>query len=274
MRFFLYGWRSLKIVFISQDVAFLFLKESWEMVKNPMASKGSPLHGPRIKLIDNAHKLFLETKEHVFESKEAEEHAKLLRWHLHLVYLRTCLICRIALFFNTLFWFFLQLNEIHSSKLIFSSHCVSYSQDINCYQIIIFTLFELFLCCLKSKFYFLHHVNYNFWAHDHRMQQELEASTKQPIFVDSSVIDTIRTCIVLGNHRAALKVKTEFKVCKCCYSSFPLFYMYNEVWKWKMFRSFSAFWFVSNADKLCTLHITLILKFLSCSGFREAVVLA
>lgn len=77
---FLSIWvRSLKIVFISQDVAFLFLKESWEMVKNPMASKGSPLHGPRIKLIDNAHKLFLETKEHVFESKEAEEHAKLLR---------------------------------------------------------------------------------------------------------------------------------------------------------------------------------------------------
>lgn len=69
----------MKIVFISQDVAFLFLKESWEMAKNPLASKGSPLHGPRIKLIDNAHKLFLETKEQVFESKEAEEHAKLLR---------------------------------------------------------------------------------------------------------------------------------------------------------------------------------------------------
>lgn len=44
------------------------------------------------------------------------------------------------------------------------------------------------------------------------MQQEFEASTKQPIFVDSSVNDTIRTCIVLGNHRAAAKVKTEFKV--------------------------------------------------------------
>lgn len=45
------------------------------------------------------------------------------------------------------------------------------------------------------------------------MQHELEVSTKQAIFVDSSISDTIRTCIVLGNHRAAVKVKTEFKVC-------------------------------------------------------------
>lgn len=44
------------------------------------------------------------------------------------------------------------------------------------------------------------------------MQHDLEVTTKQPIFVDSSISDTIRTCIVLGNHRAALKVKTEFKV--------------------------------------------------------------
>ncbi|KAF3445002.1 hypothetical protein FNV43_RR14695 [Rhamnella rubrinervis] len=91
--------------------------------KNPMASKGSPLHGPRIKLIEKAQHLFSETKEHTFESKAAEEHAKLLR-----------------------------------------------------------------------------------------MQHELEVTTKQAIFVDSSISDTIRTCIVLGNHRAATKVKTEFKV--------------------------------------------------------------
>lgn len=44
-----------------------------------MASKGSPLHGPRIKLIEKAQSLFAETKEHNFESKAAEEHAKLLR---------------------------------------------------------------------------------------------------------------------------------------------------------------------------------------------------
>lgn len=45
-----------------------------------------------------------------------------------------------------------------------------------------------------------------------RVQHELEVSTKQAIFVDSSISDTIRTCIVMGNHRAALKVKNEFKV--------------------------------------------------------------
>ncbi|KAH1197654.1 hypothetical protein AAZX31_18G104300 [Glycine max] len=122
-----YKHEFLKDFFLStgqlQDVAFLLWKESWELGKNPMASKGSPLHGPRIKLIEKAHGLFAETKEHTFESKAAEEHAKLLR-----------------------------------------------------------------------------------------IQHELEVTTKQAIFVDSSISDTIRTCIVLGNHRAAMKVKTEFKV--------------------------------------------------------------
>ena len=60
-------------------MALLLWKESWEIGKNSMASKGSPLHGPRIKLIEKAHDLFSETKEHNFESKAAEEHAKLLR---------------------------------------------------------------------------------------------------------------------------------------------------------------------------------------------------
>lgn len=54
-----------------------------------MASKGSPLHGPRIKLIEKAQNLFAETKEHTFESKAAEEHAKLLRCdYLFLLYTR------------------------------------------------------------------------------------------------------------------------------------------------------------------------------------------
>ncbi|KAL3821342.1 hypothetical protein ACJIZ3_007247 [Penstemon smallii] len=122
-----YKHEFLKDFFLStgqiQDVAFLLWKESWELSKNPMASKGSPLHGPRIKMIEKAQNLFTETKEHTFESKAAEEHAKLLR-----------------------------------------------------------------------------------------IQHELEVTTKQAIFVDSSISDTIRTCIVLGNHRAAMKVKTEFKV--------------------------------------------------------------
>lgn len=122
-----YKHEFLKDFFLStgqlQEVAFLLWKESWELGKNPMASRGSPLHGPRIKIIEKAQNLFLETKEYTFEAKAAEEHAKLLR-----------------------------------------------------------------------------------------MQHELEVSTKQAIFVDSSISDTIRTCIVLGNHRAAMKVKTEFKV--------------------------------------------------------------
>ncbi|KAL6553851.1 vacuolar protein sorting-associated protein 16 [Orobanche minor] len=122
-----YKHEFLKDFFLStgqlQDVAFLLWKESWELAKNLMASKGSPLHGPRIKLIEKAHNLFTETKEHIFESKAAEEHAKLLR-----------------------------------------------------------------------------------------IQHELEVTTKQAIFVDSSISDTIRTCIVLGNHRAANRVKNEFKV--------------------------------------------------------------
>lgn len=93
------------------------------MSKNPMASKGSPLHGPRVKLIEKVQHLFVETKENFFESKAAEEHAKLLR-----------------------------------------------------------------------------------------IQHEIEVNTKQAIFMDSSISDTIRTCIVLGNHRGANRVKTEFKV--------------------------------------------------------------
>ncbi|KAI3882164.1 hypothetical protein MKW92_008320 [Papaver armeniacum] len=83
----------------------------------------SPLHGPRINLIEQTQSLFAKTKERTFESKAAEEHARLLR-----------------------------------------------------------------------------------------IQHELEVSTRQTIFVDSSVGDTIRTCIELGNHQAAMKVRSEFKV--------------------------------------------------------------
>ncbi|VAH62507.1 unnamed protein product [Triticum turgidum subsp. durum] len=118
---------ALKDFFLStgrlQDAGFLLLKESRELERNPMASKGSPLHGPQVRLVEQAHRLFAETKEHLFESKSAEEHAKLLR-----------------------------------------------------------------------------------------VQHQLEVSTKQAIFVGSSVSDTIKTCIVMGNERAAVKVKSEFKV--------------------------------------------------------------
>jgi hypothetical protein len=56
------------------------LKESRELERNPMASKGSPLHAPQVRFIEQAHRLFAETKEHVFESKASEEHAKLIRY--------------------------------------------------------------------------------------------------------------------------------------------------------------------------------------------------
>ncbi|KAM0858443.1 hypothetical protein ACQ4PT_047830 [Festuca glaucescens] len=117
---------ALKDFFLStgrlQDAAFLLLKESRELEKNPVASKGS-IHVPQVRLIDQAYRLFAETKEHLFESKSAEEHAKLLR-----------------------------------------------------------------------------------------VQHNLEVSTKQAIFLGSSVSDTIKTCIAMGNERAAAKVKSEFKV--------------------------------------------------------------
>ncbi|KAL2623066.1 hypothetical protein R1flu_003271 [Riccia fluitans] len=45
-----------------------------------------------------------------------------------------------------------------------------------------------------------------------KVQQDLEAATGQPIFVDSSISDTIRTCITLGNNRAAQRIRTDFKV--------------------------------------------------------------
>ncbi|CAH1449031.1 unnamed protein product [Lactuca virosa] len=41
-----------------KHVAYLLWKESWELAKNPMATRGSPLHTPRIKLIEKAQNLF------------------------------------------------------------------------------------------------------------------------------------------------------------------------------------------------------------------------
>lgn len=70
---------------------------------------------------------------------------------------------------------------------------------------------SLFILCSSSNclFILLSVVLFATWF---RIQHELEASTKQAIFVDSSINDTIRTCIVLRNNRAAAKVKSEFKV--------------------------------------------------------------
>jgi hypothetical protein len=55
-----------------------------------------------------------------------------------------------------------------------------------------------------------------------RVQHNLEVSTKQAIFLGSSVSDTIKTCIAMGNERAAVKVKSEFKVLKIVFNHFSL----------------------------------------------------
>ncbi|KAK9150902.1 hypothetical protein Syun_009211 [Stephania yunnanensis] len=119
-------WPSVLVQFYINTPDFIcatFVLEEKMWIVAKLIVKRVSTSWPRIKLIEKAHNLFAETKENTFESKAAEEHAKLIR-----------------------------------------------------------------------------------------MQHELEVTTKQAIFVDSSINDTIRTCIVLGNHRAAMKVRTEFKV--------------------------------------------------------------
>ncbi|KAG6541575.1 hypothetical protein Mapa_017028 [Marchantia paleacea] len=106
-----------------QCCAEVFLRESWSCAQSIVVRQGSALQGPRVKLIEQSAELYAQTKDHSFEAKAAEEHARLLK-----------------------------------------------------------------------------------------VQQDLEAATGQPIFVDSSVSDTIRTCITLGNHRAAQRIRTDFKV--------------------------------------------------------------
>ncbi|EFJ24200.1 hypothetical protein SELMODRAFT_101752 [Selaginella moellendorffii] len=101
----------------------LLLWEAWAQSKNPVTRQGSPLQGPRIRLIEEAQRLFSHSKEHDFEAKACDEQARLLK-----------------------------------------------------------------------------------------IQHELEAKTGKAIFVDTSVSDTIRTCIVLKNHREAQRIRVEFKV--------------------------------------------------------------
>ncbi|MCE3215667.1 vacuolar protein sorting-associated protein 16 [Datura stramonium] len=52
-----------------------------------MASKGSPLHGPRIKLVEKAQHIFAETEEYIFGSKAAEDGALSLFLLLAFTYL-------------------------------------------------------------------------------------------------------------------------------------------------------------------------------------------
>ena len=45
-----------------------------------------------------------------------------------------------------------------------------------------------------------------------RLQTDLEAETGNACFLGLSLADTLRQCISLGNHRAAGRVRTEFKI--------------------------------------------------------------
>ena len=50
------------------------------------------------------------------------------------------------------------------------------------------------------------------WARLRRLQTDLEAETGNACFLGLSLADTLRQCISLGNHRAAGRVRTEFKI--------------------------------------------------------------
>ena len=50
------------------------------------------------------------------------------------------------------------------------------------------------------------------WARLRRLQTELEAETGNACFLGLSMADTLRQCISLGNHRAAGRVRTEFRI--------------------------------------------------------------
>ena len=63
-----------------QSAAEVFLKESWSYSRSIANRSGSALQGPRLKTIDQASDLYAQTKEHVFESKAAEEQGKLLKY--------------------------------------------------------------------------------------------------------------------------------------------------------------------------------------------------
>ena len=50
------------------------------------------------------------------------------------------------------------------------------------------------------------------WAKLRRLQTDLEAETGNACFLGLNLADTLRQCIALGNHRAAGRVRAEFKI--------------------------------------------------------------
>jgi hypothetical protein len=50
------------------------------------------------------------------------------------------------------------------------------------------------------------------WARLRRAQAELEEETGNAAFLGASLADTLRQCVRLGNHRAAARLRADFKV--------------------------------------------------------------
>jgi hypothetical protein len=173
---------------LPQGAAEVFLRESWSYSQSLGNRSGSALQGPRLKTIEQASEIYAQTKEHGFESKAAEEQARLLKYVL-LPFNLTFLFCTV---------------ECSEPNFI----CLFTSGSVAIWSSVV--LGPLHLMALET----LTNESIMIAMMWHRLQQEFEISTGQPIFVDSSVSDTIRTLITLGNHRAAQKVRVEFKVCR------------------------------------------------------------
>ena len=50
------------------------------------------------------------------------------------------------------------------------------------------------------------------WARLRRAQAELEEETGSAAFLGASLADTLRQCVRLGNHRAAARLRADFKL--------------------------------------------------------------
>lgn len=66
--------------------------------------------------------------------------------------------------------------------------------------------------CMQTKEHSFHGKSSAEWARLRRLQTDLEAETGNACFLGLSLADTLRQCISLGNHRAAGRVRTEFKI--------------------------------------------------------------
>lgn len=68
------------------------------------------------------------------------------------------------------------------------------------------------LLCVQTKEHSFQGKGAAEWAKLRRLQTDLEAETGNACFLGLSLADTLRQCIALGNHRAAGRVRAEFKI--------------------------------------------------------------